>query len=272
VPEWWQILLTVIAGVVTGALSGMFGIGGAVVSNPALRALGAAPRIAVGSTLPSIIPGAISGALRYHREGLVVARVVRWTAPCGVASSVGGAIAADAIPEAHVLTVLIAVMLAFTAWRLGRAPKVEVPVVAETDVETAALATDGTADDETEAWKLAVTGFLAGGLSGLLGIGGGVLMVPLFTGWLRMSLKPALATSLACVGLLAIPGTISHAALGNIEWGYALPLAVGIVPGARLGAHITIGMAEHRLRMIVAWVLGSIAVVYGATEVIALVD
>ena len=272
-PEWWQILLTIVAGVVTGALSGMFGIGGAVVSNPALRVLGAAPRIAVGSTLPSIIPGAMSGALRYRREGLIDTRVVKWAAPCGIASSVGGAFAADAIPEAHVLTVGIALMLAFTAWRLTRAPRVEVPVVAETDIETAAEGSEArTTDGAPSRWKLGVSGFLAGGLSGLLGIGGGVLMVPLFTGWLRMPLKPALATSLACVGLLAIPGTISHAALGNIDWGFALPLAIGIVPGARLGAHITIGLAEHRLRLLVGWVLGSIAVVYGATELVSLVD
>lgn len=268
-PEWWQILLTIAAGVVTGVLSGMFGIGGAIVSNPALRVLGAGPRIAVGSTLPAIIPGAISGALRYRREGLIIERVFLWTAPFGVASSVGGAFAADAIPDARALTLALAVLLGITAVRLGRAPRAPVPVVAETDVETAAAPHDEDATGARAArWKLGLTGLLAGGLSGLLGVGGGVLMVPLFTGWLRIPLKPALATSLACVGVLAIPGTISHAALGHIDWGFALPLAVGIVPGARLGAHITIGIGEHRLRVLVASVLGVIAVIYGATELV----
>lgn len=271
-PEWWQIALTIAAGVVTGVLSGMFGIGGAMISNPSLRALGAGPRIAVGSTLPAIIPGAISGTLRYLREGLVLTRVVRWTAPFGIASSVAGAFAADAIPEARVLTFLIAILLAFTAVRVGRAPTQAVPVVAETDAEAAAASrADDHAGELAQPWKLAVTGVLAGGLSGLLGVGGGVLMVPLFTGWLRMPLKPALATSLACVGILAIPGTISHTALGNIDWGYALPLAIGIVPGARIGAHITIGIGEQRLRVLVGTVLGVIALIYGVTELVALV-
>ncbi|MEX0666218.1 MAG: sulfite exporter TauE/SafE family protein [Acidimicrobiia bacterium] len=271
-PEWWQVVLTIAAGVVTGVLSGMFGIGGAMVSNPALRALGAGPRIAVGSTLPAIIPGAISGALRYRREGLILERVVRWTAPFGVASSVGGAFAADAIPEGRALTLAIAALLAFTAVRVGRAPRAAAPVVAETDVETAADArVDQAAGAHAARWKLALTGVLAGGLSGLLGVGGGVLMVPIFTGWLRMPLKPALATSLACVGILAIPGTISHAALGNIDWGYALPLALGIVPGARIGAHITIGIAEQRLRVLVGSVLGVIAIIYGISELVAIV-
>jgi hypothetical protein len=270
-PEWWQVVLTVAAGVVTGVLSGMFGIGGAMVSNPALRALGAGPRIAIGSTLPAIIPGAISGALRYRREGLIVGRVVRWTAPFGVVASVGGAFTADAIPEGRVLTIAIAVLLVITAIRVSRAPRAPVPVMAETDAETAADArVDQAAGEHVAHWKLAVTGVIAGGLSGLLGVGGGVVMVPLFTGWLRMPLKPALATSLTCVGILAIPGTISHAALGNIDWGYALPLAVGIVPGARIGAHITIGIAERRLRVLVGSVLGVIAVIYGVSELVAL--
>ncbi len=271
VPEWWQILLTIAAGLVTGLLSGMFGIGGAIISNPALRALGAGPRIAIGSTLPAIIPGALSGALRYRREGLIITRVFLWTAPFGIASSVGGAFAADAIPEAHALTLALAVLLGITAVRLSRAPRAPVSVVAETDAE-AATAPQGhdSSGAQVPRWKLGVTGLLAGGLSGLLGVGGGVLMVPLFTGWLRIPLKPALATSLACVGILAIPGTISHAALGHIDWGFALPLAIGIVPGARLGAHITIGIGEHRLRVLVGTVLGVISVVYGVAELIEL--
>ncbi len=272
VPEWWLVLLTVAAGVVTGLLSGMFGIGGAIISNPALRALGLGPRVAIGSTLPAIIPGAISGALRYRREGLIIGRVFVWTAPFGIASSVGGAFAADAIPEAHALTLALAVLLGITAFRLGRAPRAPVAVVAETDAETAASPhTAAPTAAHAARWKLAVTGVLAGGLSGLLGVGGGVLMVPLFTGWLRIPLKSALATSLACVGILAIPGTISHAALGHIDWGFALPLAIGIVPGARLGAHITVGIDEHRLRILVGTVLGVISVIYGATEVVALI-
>ena len=54
-------VLTVAAGVATGVLSGLFGVGGAVISTPAIRALGASAAVAVGTTLPAIIPGAISG-------------------------------------------------------------------------------------------------------------------------------------------------------------------------------------------------------------------
>ena len=68
--------LTLLLGFATGVLSALFGIGGAIVSNPGLRALGADPLVAVGTTLPSILPGAISGTLRYRREGLIDWRLI----------------------------------------------------------------------------------------------------------------------------------------------------------------------------------------------------
>ena len=120
------------------------------------------------------------------------------------------------------------------------------------------------------AWRRPCIGLGAGGLSGLLGIGGGVLMVPLFTTWVRMPIKEALATSLVCVGVLAIPGMITHALLGHIDWLFALPLSVGVVPGARLGAHLTIRSSERTVRILVGIVLGVIALVYAGGEILAL--
>src|SRR2546430_14440779 len=77
-------------GVETGVLSGMFGVGGAVVSTPAIRALGATPLEAVGSTIPSVIPSAVSGSLRYPREGLLLRRGARWALPARLPPPLGG--------------------------------------------------------------------------------------------------------------------------------------------------------------------------------------
>jgi uncharacterized membrane protein YfcA len=94
-------------------------------------------------------------------------------------------------------------------------------------------------------------------------------MVPAFTGWIRLPIKEALGTSLACVAVLAIPGTITHTLLGNIDWLYALPLCVGIVPGARLGSALAIRSSERSLRLIVGTALGTIAAIYLVGEVLA---
>jgi len=277
------VLLTLVVGFGTGVLSAMFGVGGAIVSTPAIRALGATPLEAVGSTLPSIIPSAVSGTLRYRREGLVLFRVAIWTALAGTFASVGGALLAEEVPgDGHPLMILTAVLVGISAYRLSRAPAEredaeERVVEGETDAMPGAVVTSrdhvpvGSAV-RADPWRLALIGIAAGGLSGLLGIGGGIFLVPAFTGWIRLPIKQALATSLACVGVLAIPGTVTHAILGNIAWLFALPLCVGVIPGARLGAHLTISASDHTMRIAVGTVLGTIAVVYAIGEVLALVS
>ncbi len=270
-----QTILVLIAGFFTGVLSGMFGVGGAVVSTPAIRALGATPIEAIGSTLPSIIPSAISGSLRYHREGLIHLRVVLWTALIGCAAAVGGALLADVVPgNGHLLMIMTAALLAFTAYRTGQSPKRPDPADAEElppsrDPDFADVAPP-TFPARLEWWRLAAIGLAAGMLSGLLGVGGGILMVPAFVGWVRLPIKDAIGCSLACVGILSVPGTITHQLLGHIDWAFALPLSIAVIPGARVGAHLAIRSSDRSLRLSVAIVLGTIAIVYAAGEIVSL--
>jgi uncharacterized membrane protein YfcA len=247
-----------------------------VISTPAIRALGATPVAAIASTLPSIIPGAISGALRYRREELVHVRGAAWTSSAGVLAAIGGALLVDVVPgDGHPLMFLTAVLIAFSAYRLSRPePPDEGPV--DLSVEGA---TDAGPSAEVirsgavrrQWWRLVLIGAGAGLLSGLLGIGGGLILVPAFSGWIRLPIKAALGTSLACVAVLAVPGTITHAALGNIDWLYALPLCVGIVPGARIGSHLAIRSSDRTLRLIVGLGLGTLAIVYMVGELIAII-
>ncbi len=277
-----QTILVLVAGFFTGVLSGMFGVGGAVVSTPAIRALGATPIEAIGSTLPSIIPSAISGSLRYHRDGLIHRRIVLWTALVGCSAAVGGALLADVVPgNGHLLMILTAALLAFTAFRTAQSPKRPDPADAEElppatdpdydDADPSDLAAGSPWEDaRMDWWRLGAIGLAAGGLSGLLGVGGGIIMVPAFVGWVRLPIKAAVGCSLACVGILAIPGTITHALLGHIDWAFALPLCVAVIPGARVGAHLAIRSSERGLRLSVAIVLGTIAIIYAVGELSAL--
>ena len=254
----------------------MFGVGGAVISTPAIRALGASPMEALASTLPSIVPSSISGALRYHREGFVNWGIVRWTGLSGALFAVVGALSSQAVPgDGHFLMVITAGLVGFTAFRMTQSPDRPDPA----DAEEVAPSKDPDLIDiapaagkpHDEPWKLVVIGCGAGLLSGLLGIGGGLVMVPAFTGWVKLDIKAAIGTSLACVGILAIPGMITHQILGNINWFYALPLCIAVIPGARVGAHLAIRAHEHRLRLIVASGLGLIALMYGVGEIIVLI-
>jgi uncharacterized membrane protein YfcA len=260
-------LLTLLLGVLTGVMSALFGVGGAVISNPGLRALGASPLVTVGTTLPSILPGAISGTLRYQRERLVAWPVVAWAASAGVAAAVAGSLLSHAVPgHGHALLLLIAGLLAVNAWRTVRGGDGE--------------DRRGDAPDEPDAparglprgrgWPAALVGLAAGLLSGLLGVGGGVLLVPGFTELVDLPLKSAIATSLVCVGVFGVPGTVTHALLGDVDWRAAALLTVGVIPGARLGAGLTVRIAEARLRLVVGCFLGVVAVAYAAVEAHAL--
>ena len=101
--------LTLIAGVATGIMSGTFGVGGAVISTPAIRALGCSAALAVGTTLPSILPGAVTGSWRYRQGELIQWKVVAFTAPSGIVAAILGALVSPRVPgDGHLLMVLTA--------------------------------------------------------------------------------------------------------------------------------------------------------------------
>ena len=251
-------------------MSAAFGVGGATISTPGIRALGASAFIAVGTTLPSIIPSAVSGTLRYMREGLVDWPIVAWAAPVGVATSILGSLLSHVVPgNGHWLMVLTALLLGATAWQMRKAPPR--PVVEEAQADTDAVVAGGPQHGfHQSSAAIASVGAVAGLLSGLLGIGGGIVMVPGFNQFVGLRLKQTIATSLVCVGIFAVPGMITHAFLGDIDWRFALLLAVGVIPGARIGAVLAIRAERQQLRFAVATFLGVVAVIYLIGEVNAL--
>ena len=266
---WLQVVLTLLLGVATGVLSAMFGVGGAVISTPGIRALGATPLEGIGSTLPSIFPSSITGTLRYHKEGFVLWRAVAWTAAFGAPAAVLGSLVTASIPgKGHLQMIATAALVGLTGYRTSRQPKPQPVPVAAPAVDAPPL--DDAPVGKVGWWCYALIGLGAGALSGLLGVGGGILMVPAFQGWLRMGLKETIATSLACVGLLAIPGTITHTLKHHIDWTFAVPLSIGVIPGAQIGARLAIKAADRSLRRVTGIVLGTIAVLYAAAEIIAL--
>ncbi|HEX9530594.1 MAG TPA: sulfite exporter TauE/SafE family protein [Acidimicrobiales bacterium] len=265
-----------LAGLATGAMSGAIGIGGASLSTPAVRLLGASAYLAVGTTLPSIFPGAAVGTVRFVRGGLVDARAVLWSVPPGLLGAVAGSLASHALPgHGRALMIATAVLLAVSAVRIARSS----PPEAAPGGLAAVPAGDGPDGGGPRAsngggpprpWVLGAIGLGAGLLSGLLGVGGGTVLVPGLVELGRYPIKTAVATSLVCVGLLAIPSTVAHAALGDIDWRFAAFLTLGVMPGARMGAAGAVRAGEGRFRLAVAGFLGMLALFFGAGEIIAL--
>ena len=110
---------------------------------------------------------------------------------------------------------------------------------------------------------LVLIGLVAGFFSALFGVGGGIVVVPLLILLARFKERPAMATSLAAIGLIAAVGTISYALRGDVHWDYGLllglPAAVGAVGGTSLqqrigGPLLSYGFAAL-LAVVAIWLL-----------------
>jgi uncharacterized protein len=81
-------------------------------------------------------------------------------------------------------------------------------------------------------------GLVAGFFSGVLGVGGGIVIVPMLVALVAYSPKPAMATSLAAIVFTSVAAAASHAQAGNVDWADAaligLPATAGAVGGAWL--------------------------------------
>ncbi|MGZ4132386.1 MAG: sulfite exporter TauE/SafE family protein [Actinomycetota bacterium] len=249
-----QALIGVAIGFVSGILSGLFGVGGGIVMTPGIQVLMGAPAIvALATPLPAILPTAVTGALRYRKADELDLRAAAWMASLGLAGAAVGA-ALTKVVNTDLLLVVTALLLAWQSIGILRG----------------ASRTQGEARLRPTPLTFAGIGLIAGLISGLLGIGGGIVMVPLMAGWLGMPLKRVLGTSLATIVVLVIPGTIVHTALGHIDWAIFLAVVIGAVPGARIGANLALGAREHTLRRLVGSFMLVVAVLYGLDELMAL--
>lgn len=115
------------------------------------------------------------------------------------------------------------------------------------------------------ALKAVGIGMAAGIASGLLGIGGGLVIVPLLVGLLSVSQHHAHATSLAAIVLIAAGGAVAFGSAGEVDLPIAGFLAVGALAGAPIGARLMARTSEARLKV----AFGALMVVVGVSLVLS---
>ena len=112
-------------------------------------------------------------------------------------------------------------------------------------------------------WELVAIGVVGGLLSGLLGVGGGIVMVPLLVLWARYGQRDAHAASLGAIIPISIAGIATYGIAGEVKVGPAIALAAGSVFGARLGAGLLARLDERALKSIFGAFLVAVAVLMG---------
>ena len=107
--------------------------------------------------------------------------------------------------------------------------------------------------------ELVAIGLLGGVLSGLLGVGGGIVMVPLLVLWAHYGQREAHAASLGAIIPISIAGIITYGIAGEVKVGPAIALTIGSVCGARVGAGMLARLDERILKSVFGLFLVGVA-------------
>jgi uncharacterized membrane protein YfcA len=111
--------------------------------------------------------------------------------------------------------------------------------------------------------KLLAIGLGGGLLSGLLGVGGGIVMVPLLVLWAAYPQRDAHAISLGAIIPISIAGIATYGVAGEVRYGTAIALAAGSIVGARIGAGYLARIDERLLKVVFGTFLVGVAVLLG---------
>jgi len=247
----------VLGGTAIGLLYGIFGVGSAF-ATPMLALLGVPGMAAVVGPLPALLPGSAAGAWSYSREGEVDWVVARRALAGGLPAAVVGALASTVV-GGPVLLVLSGAVLLVVGIRVLR------PTAAT------AAAAERAERRRSSARFVVTTATVVGFASGLLANGGGFLLVPLFLLLLGLDMNRASGTSLVVASALTVPTLVVHVGLGDIDYAVAAAFALGLVPGAFLGARLAVRLPTHRLQRAFGALLVIVAVWFLARQVAPLI-
>jgi hypothetical protein len=232
----WALLVAM--GLATGVLSGLFGIGGGLLIVPLLSFLGWPLPQAIGTSMVYVTAVGVRGAFSHYRtKNLDLGFVGTFAAGSVLGAPLGAYL--SAILPGPALALGFAAFLAFNAWRMAGAPVQEeaarrAPPVAPT----------------------VALGLGVGALSGLFGVGGGLIFVPVQVRSFGIPIKRAVANSLAAIVLTGLAGVIGHFALGHVAWREGLVLVAGGMLGVQLGTRLLAKIPAARLkRLLVGFIV-----------------
>ncbi|MFM7449675.1 MAG: sulfite exporter TauE/SafE family protein [Leptolyngbyaceae cyanobacterium] len=223
-PIAWVLLIGL--GIFTGSVAGLLGIGGGLLIVPVLTLAGLSLVQATATSLVGVFLSAVSGSIHNWRAGQLNLSYALGLALFGMPTAQLGAWLADRLPEAWLAFGFAGLML-LTIYFMN---------LKQTLQQTTAI--NPVAIPPRQILPVIGIGLLAGLLSGLFGIGGGAVMVPLQMLFLGESIKAAVRTSLGAIVLISASGLAQHAWNHNVLWVAGLCLGLGGMLGAQFGTRL----------------------------------
>jgi uncharacterized membrane protein YfcA len=255
-------LLVWIGSFSAGFLGALTGLGGGVVIVPLLTSMfGVDIRYAIGASLVSVIATSSGAASTYIKKGYTNLRLGMFLEVATTIGAIVGALIASFI-SVKALTIVLAIVLIYSAY-LSQQPRPENLETESTDFLANYLNLNGTYPTPDGLMSYQVqsvpAGFSimlgAGVLSGLLGIGSGGFKVLAMDQAMRLPFKVSTTTSNFMIGVTAAASAGVYLARGYIDPGLSMPVMLGVLPGAFLGAKVLIGAKTQILRIIFSLVL-----------------
>jgi len=251
---------------VAGFLGALTGLGGGVVIVPLLTlAFGVDIRYAIGASLVSVIATSSGAAAAYVKEGYTNLRIGMFLEIATTLGALAGAALAVLLP-AGAVAVLFGVVLAASAYLSSR-PHGQHAGPGRPDRLASLLRMDGSYPGPNGPIAYHVRGvpagfglmFVAGSLSGLLGIGSGAVKVLALDQAMRLPFKVSTTTSNFMIGVTAAASAGVYLNRGYIDPGLAMPVVLGVLPGAMLGARLLAKARTRVLRLVFSAVILALA-------------
>jgi len=247
------MIMVLLLGLTVGVILALTGAGGGILAVP-LLVFGAGLSMVEAGPIGLLAVGlaATLGAVMGLKNGTVRYKAALLIAFAGIICSPLGLWLAQRTPN-RPLTIIFACVLMYVAFRVfkrslppspaSKAAVATKPPPCVLDAQRGKL--NWTAPC---AWALTVSGVVAGGLSGLLGVGGGFVMVPALQRYTNLTAQSVLATSLAVIALVSMSGVAASSAAGHLQWAIALPFSIGALFGMACGSLIAARLAGPHLQ------------------------
>ncbi len=260
-------LFCVLLGLAAGTYGSLAGLGGGVIIVPSLLYAGLfipgatsfTPQEAVGTSLMVIIVTALSSALAYTKQKVVDIRSALIFFAASGPGSIAGAWLNRGLQLDQFqlyfglfLVILFLLMMRRDKWKCKNI-----------NWTTKKRYIDEEGNQQEYGYHIGLAlpvSFAVGMISGLFGIGGGALMVPVMILFFYFPPRMATATSMMMIFFSSITGSLAHLSMGNINWFYALALAPGAWIGGKLGATISRRIGGKRVEQFFRFSLILIAI------------
>ena len=256
------------AGAVAGCLGALLGIGGGVFLIPFLNALGYEMRVAAGISLMTVLATSSVVAAGSSNRDVINLRLGIMLQIPAVAGGLIGAVSVEHFSDTALYMIFASVTGIIALVMLTRLDRRN--VILDGSIVPGPL---GGAYYEQESGRRIVyqlrrlpaalgISFSGGILSGLLGIGGGILQVPALNAWCGIPMRAAAATTAAMIGVTALGSAPIYFARGRIDAPLAAAAVIGVLVGSRAGMWMSPRAKARWLKLLMAVVLALVSAVY----------